>query len=255
MAIANGWTERDRHFMQQALIEARRSHLEQEVPIGCVVVRAGEIIARGGNLTNAARNGTRHAEFVAIDAILAAHNGDAAAARFHECELYVTCEPCIMCAGALALLSFRRVVFGCPNDKFGGTGSILTVHQDGCGGCGGPSSIHLASRQKQQGAVTSAQQVGKCATDMTQGGEHLCSTKPESAVGGRSGVSGADISTDTARSACSSSCGSAAAAGGFECVGGLFADEAVDLLREFYIMGNPLAPKPHRTVRPRHAAS
>ncbi len=52
-------------------------------------------------------------------------------------DLYVTCEPCIMCAGALSLLRVRRVFYGCRNDRFGGCGSILPVHQQGCGGCGG----------------------------------------------------------------------------------------------------------------------
>ena len=52
-------------------------------------------------------------------------------------DLYVTCEPCIMCAGALSLLRVRRVFYGCRNDRFGGCGSILPVHQWGCGGCGG----------------------------------------------------------------------------------------------------------------------
>lgn len=54
-----------------------------------------------------------------------------------RCQLYVTCEPCIMCAGALSLLGIPRVVYGCPNDKFGGCGSIVPVHQQGCGTCCG----------------------------------------------------------------------------------------------------------------------
>lgn len=81
------------------------------------------------------KQGTRHAEFEAVDMLLAAHDGSAAAARFSDCDLFVTCEPCIMCAGALALLRIRRVVFGCPNDKFGGNGSIVDVHRMGCGAC------------------------------------------------------------------------------------------------------------------------
>ena len=70
-------------------------------------------------------------------AILEAHGGDRTAAGFDRCALYVTCEPCIMCAGALSLLGFREVCFGCPNDKFGGNGSILAVHENGCAPCGG----------------------------------------------------------------------------------------------------------------------
>ena len=54
-----------------------------------------------------------------------------------SCELFVTCEPCIMCAGALSLVGIRRTVFGCNNDKFGGCGTVLSVHMEGCGGCAG----------------------------------------------------------------------------------------------------------------------
>ena len=63
--------------------------------------------------------------------------------RAASCELYVTCEPCIMCAAALSLLRLRRVVYGCANDKFGGCGSVLALHQAGCGpcGCGAPLCV------------------------------------------------------------------------------------------------------------------
>ena len=72
---------------------------------------------------------------VAIDGMLQDTNGDVAAADFPNCILYVTCEPCIMCAGALSLLGFKSVLYGCCNDKFGGNGSIVSVHEDGCGRC------------------------------------------------------------------------------------------------------------------------
>ncbi len=115
-------------------------------------MRGGAVVARGRNATNASRNGTRHCEFVAVDALLAAHAGDAAAARFPECTLYVTCEPCIMCAGALSLLGVAAVAYGCANDKFGGNGSIVPVHKLGCGACcaagdgGEPTSGPAAAR-------------------------------------------------------------------------------------------------------------
>lgn len=79
---------------------------------------------------------TRHAEFEAFDALLASHGGDAAAARFPCCRLFVTCEPCIMCAAALSLLRFGSIVFGCANDRFGGCGSVLDVAGEGAGACG-----------------------------------------------------------------------------------------------------------------------
>jgi tRNA-specific adenosine deaminase 2 len=141
--------------------QAQRAQDEGEVPVGCVLVRGDAVVARGRNATNASRNGTRHCEFVAVDALLAAHAGDAVAARFPECTLYVTCEPCIMCAGALSLLGVAAVAYGCANDKFGGNGSIVPVHELGCGACcaagdrGEPTSGPAAARPAGGGAYLS----------------------------------------------------------------------------------------------------
>lgn len=114
---------------------------------------------------------------IAIDSILSS-NKDGDKADFASCTLYVTCEPCIMCAGALSLLNFQNVIYGCPNDKFGGNGSILSIHETSC---------------------------GSCATE-THGGTYTS-------------------------------------------VGGLLREEAIKLLQDFYISGNPNAPKPHRPMR------
>lgn len=103
------------------------------MPVGVVFVlrrddSSSEVLGQGHNKTNATKNGTRHAELVVIDEILAAGH---AVSIFSKCDLYVTCEPCIMCAGALALIKIQRVVFGCKNERFGGCGSILRVHEAG----------------------------------------------------------------------------------------------------------------------------
>eukprot|EP00658_Telonema_sp_P-2_P057427 TRINITY_DN45895_c0_g1_i1.p1 TRINITY_DN45895_c0_g1~~TRINITY_DN45895_c0_g1_i1.p1 ORF type:complete len:206 (+),score=64.01 TRINITY_DN45895_c0_g1_i1:67-684(+) len=119
--------EMDSAWMEQALAEAERALTQGEVPVGCVFVREGEVIGRGANETNVAKNGTRHAEFVASDQILAAHGGDAAV--FESCTLYVTVEPCVMCAAALHLLKVPRIVFGARNDHFGGCGTVFDVQQ------------------------------------------------------------------------------------------------------------------------------
>ena len=84
----------------------------------------GVEVARGANATNAAMDATRHAELVAVDAALA----ERCAVDWRAATLYVTCEPCIMCASALAQLGLRRCFFGCSNEKFGGCGSILSLH-------------------------------------------------------------------------------------------------------------------------------
>ncbi|KAM4110527.1 hypothetical protein ACB094_03G202200 [Castanea mollissima] len=92
-----------------------------------------QVIASGRNRTTETRNATRHAEMEAID-ILLEHwqkNGLSkleVAEKFSNCYLYVTCEPCIMCAASLSILGIKEVCYGCANDKFGGCGSILSLH-------------------------------------------------------------------------------------------------------------------------------
>ncbi|GAB5593991.1 tRNA(adenine34) deaminase [Umbelopsis nana] len=116
----------DPQFMELALEAAHRAYEAMEVPVGCVFVRNGEVLARGGNKPNASLNATRHAEFEAIDEILSKND----ASIFKDTDLYVTVEPCIMCASALRQIGIRKVFFGCGNEKFGGNGSVFDVHSD-----------------------------------------------------------------------------------------------------------------------------
>ena len=118
-----------RGFMQQALDQARKALDLGEVPVGCVFVHEGAVIGTGHNRTNLEFNATRHAEVVAIDEILLHSGGAYDASIFSQCDLYVTCEPCIMCAAALAEVRVRRVFFGCHNYRFGGCGSVLKLHE------------------------------------------------------------------------------------------------------------------------------
>ncbi|XP_040967156.1 tRNA-specific adenosine deaminase TAD2 [Gossypium hirsutum] len=104
-----------------------------EVPVGCVIIKDGELIALGRNRTTETRNATRHAEMEAIDNLLEMWQRDGlskaeVAKNFSQCILYVTCEPCIMCAAALSFLGIKEVYYGCANEKFGGCGSILSLH-------------------------------------------------------------------------------------------------------------------------------
>jgi tRNA-specific adenosine deaminase 2 len=117
-------TARDFELMREALKEAHVAFHKGEVPVGCVIARDGEIIARGQNKPNQTKDATTHAEFVAIDVVVE-REGDSYV--FHDCDLYVTVEPCIMCASALLILGFRRVFFGCSNQRFGGCGSVLAL--------------------------------------------------------------------------------------------------------------------------------
>jgi tRNA-specific adenosine deaminase 2 len=124
--------------MQEALMEGERALANGEIPVGCVIVCSDSgdgssddncvILARGSNRTNESRNGTCHAEITAINDVILRQRCDPSI--FTKCDVYVTCEPCIMCAAALAKVGIRRVYFGCHNDRFGGNGSILSVHTD-----------------------------------------------------------------------------------------------------------------------------
>lgn len=119
-------------FMEEALKEAKKSLYEfQEVPVGCVFVQNNnEIIARGHNLVNETKNATRHAELVCIDQVLEKIESDNEDYKevFKEISVIVTVEPCIMCAAALYDLNVKEIIYGCRNDRFGGS-TVLDVAQ------------------------------------------------------------------------------------------------------------------------------
>ena len=115
-----------RRFMEQALLEAQKAYDMDEVPIGAVVVKDGEIIARGHNLRETGRDPTLHAEMVAIREAARYLGGW----RLTGCELYVTIEPCPMCAGAIIQARIQRVVFGAMDPKAGCAGSLYNLLQD-----------------------------------------------------------------------------------------------------------------------------
>lgn len=112
-------------YMKEALKLAEKALSEGEVPVGCVFVYKNEIIGSGYNQTVRTRNATRHCEMIAIDQILEKYDSKI----FSECELYVTVEPCIMCAAALLILGIKVVYCGCKNEKFGGCGSVYSVNK------------------------------------------------------------------------------------------------------------------------------
>jgi tRNA(adenine34) deaminase len=101
--------------MQMALDEARAAAARGEVPVGCVIVRNSEVLVRAGNRTLADKDPTGHAELIAIRAAAAALGSE----RLTDCDLYVTLEPCAMCAGALSFARMRRLYFGASDLKGG----------------------------------------------------------------------------------------------------------------------------------------
>ena len=102
-------------FMQFALDEARAAGSRGEVPVGCVIVREGAVVARAGNRTLADKDPTAHAELLAIRQAAAALGTE----RLTDCDLYVTLEPCAMCAAAMSFARIRRLYFGAPDPKGG----------------------------------------------------------------------------------------------------------------------------------------
>ncbi|GAA6012250.1 hypothetical protein JCM8202_003258 [Rhodotorula sphaerocarpa] len=152
-------SEQDLAFMDEAVIMGEEALNVREIPVGCVLVHDGKIIARGRNRTNEGRNATLHAEFDALrhllpdrshnqtpglvrpytpqaDDVLAAAGYDSAAGRkvwqtpLDGVVLYVTVEPCLMCASAMRQVGIEKVVYGCANDRFGGNGGVQSIHSD-----------------------------------------------------------------------------------------------------------------------------
>ncbi|ESU14314.1 hypothetical protein FGSG_11590 [Fusarium graminearum PH-1] len=248
-------------FTEAALDMARLALQTNETPVGCVLVHNGRIIARGMNATNVTRNGTRHAEFMALGALLSyppkdgprttylkpkAENqseagsetssidsgppdeGNEDGAKGHlypygqkchpdarvdrsiirESILYVTVEPCVMCASLLRQLGIKKVYFGAVNDKFGGTGGVFSIHAN---------SLPVSA----DGQTASAHPTPKPA-QLPDGSGTLGVSYPPG------GGDGGNIES------------------GYEIEGGWGRDEAVGLLRRFYVQENGRAPVPRK---------
>ena len=115
----------DEYFMSEALKEAQKASVIDEVPIGAVIEHKGEIIGRGYNRRNTDCNPLMHAEIIAINEA-AKIMGDW---RIEDCTIYITVEPCPMCSGAVVQARIPRVVYGAPNPKAGCAGSVINLLQ------------------------------------------------------------------------------------------------------------------------------
>src|SRR6266516_3332343 len=115
----------DESFMREALREAQKANEAGEVPVGALVVRENQIIARAYNQVELLKDATAHAEMLALTAAEAAV-GDW---RLTECDLYITKEPCPMCAGAIVHTRIRRVIFGCADVRAGAAGTVINLLQ------------------------------------------------------------------------------------------------------------------------------
>lgn len=119
-------------FMQAALEEAAAAASEGEIPVGAVIVRHGEIIARGRNRNRSRQNAVLHGEMIAIQEASEITGNE----RLIDCDLYVTKEPCAMCAGAIVHARIRKVYIGTQDSKYGACGTALSV-------CGNPLLNHV----------------------------------------------------------------------------------------------------------------
>ncbi len=141
-----GSVEEDIRWMREAMIEAQRAEAIREVPIGAVVVKNGEIIGRGHNLRETSLDPTAHAEMLALREA-SKHLG---AWRLSDCDLYVTLEPCPMCAGAILQGRIRRVIYAASDPKAGCAGTLMNLLED--------------SRFNHRSAVTSGVLQEECAS-------------------------------------------------------------------------------------------
>ena len=113
-------------FMQEALKEAKRAYKKLEIPVGAVIVKNGEIIAKAHNIKEEKKDTTKHAEIIAIQKA----SKKLESWRLNDCELYVTLEPCPMCAGAIIQSRIKKVYIGTLDEKTGACGSVLNLFKD-----------------------------------------------------------------------------------------------------------------------------
>ena len=116
----------EERFMKEALKEAKKAYDKLEVPVGCVIVKDGKIIARAHNLKETKKDTTKHAEILAIQK--ASKKLDSW--RLIDCEMYVTLEPCSMCAGAIINSRIAKVYIGTQDEKTGAVGSVYNLFED-----------------------------------------------------------------------------------------------------------------------------
>ena len=113
-------------FMQEALKEAKKAYKKLEIPVGAVIVKNGEIIARAHNIKEEKKDTTKHAEILAIQKA----SKKLGTWRLNDCEIYVTLEPCPMCAGAIIQARLKKIYIGTMDEKTGACGSVLNLLED-----------------------------------------------------------------------------------------------------------------------------
>lgn len=114
------------YYMEQALKEAEKAYKKLEVPVGAIIVKDGKIIARGHNQKETKTDTTKHAEIIAIQKA----SKKLKSWRLIDCEMYITLEPCTMCAGAIINSRIKKIYIGAMDEKTGAAGSVLNIFED-----------------------------------------------------------------------------------------------------------------------------
>jgi tRNA(Arg) A34 adenosine deaminase TadA len=199
----------DLYWMSVALSVAKTTLETSEVPVACVFVnnKTNQEVYRAGNMTNKTRNATKHCEIVAIQEIQKIYKN---INIFENCTLYVTVEPCIMCAAALKIVGLKRVVFGCQNERFGGNGSVLSLQRN--------RDFHLKTTLETSEDDNKYQDLSESKTTLETSEVLSCLCAP-----------GVHLVSYISK-------------------GGVLKDEAISILKLFYETGNPKLPpeKRHR---------
>lgn len=248
MTDYNSPSSYDQHMLI-ALEEAQFALAAREVPVGCIFIcgRTGEVLAKGRNRMTERCNATSHAELLAASFILKnAPTPEEGRARLKESTLYVTVEPCIMCAAAMLNLGIKRIVFGCFNENFGGCGTVLSVHR-GVRDCLVNSSGQITPTISSTTTTT----MSTSTSSSTSSSSSSSTVAPMVSSTTSSTLSSAAATPSVIESFSDSSQSSALPLPHppLEVVGGIREKEAIDLLRAFYRAPNPKAPKNFERIK------
>jgi len=216
-------------YMVKAMEKAKEALQNREVPVGCVIVYNNDIIGGGRNEVNVTKNATRHAEMIALEEVkdYCRTEDMPVESVLQNSVLYVTTEPCIMCAAALRIVGLTQVVYGCPNPRFGGCGSTLDVHVK--------QFVHPNAH-------------GSILTEDVSCPRKKLKTEIDTSViqkenGGVAQLSDGIEGSDERTSLCSGEFG-VSFGNPLNCTGGVLSDKSVDMLKNFYAGENPNAPQP-----------
>jgi len=226
----------DEHYMKAAMKKAEEALKNREVPVGCVIVHNNAIIAEGCNEVNETKNATRHAEMIALEQVYDICYKDNASIEkvLGDSKLYVTTEPCIMCAAALRIVGLNHIVYGCPNPRFGGCGSTLDVHEKVF-----QHHEHTNGNKTQEFSRKKLKTQNDYPTSAADG---LLLRSIETAASDspliRNGYEGAQYCFDSSHEH------SVSYGNTLKCTGSVLSEESIGLLKEFYAGENPNAPQP-----------